>query len=119
MNNPQVLSSDSLTGTPVINVHKEALGNIEELMIDLTAGRVAYAVLSFGGILGFGNKLFAIPWKSLVVDTENERFILDIARDKLKEAPGFDKDHWPDLVDREYGEKIYSFYGHIPYWSDN
>lgn len=119
MNNPQVLSSDSLTGTPVINVKKEELGNIEELMIDLSVGRVAYAVLSFGGIMGIGNKLFAIPWKSLVVDSDNERFILDVPKDRLKEAPGFDKNQWPDFVDRDYGEKIYSFYGHIPYWSEN
>ena len=112
----RTLSSSSLTGDHVVNRAGEKLGKIEDLMIDVVNGRIAYAVLSFGGLLGIGDKLFAIPWTSLVVDEQNHRLILDVAKSTLEHAPGFDKDHWPDLGDLEYANKIYLHYGATPYW---
>jgi len=85
-------------------------------MVDVESGRVAYAVLSFGGFLGMGNKLFALPWRALALDEERKCFILDIDKKTLESAPGFDKDHWPDLSDEDYARSVYTHYGQS-YWS--
>jgi len=114
---PTVIAADTLTGDKVVNFQKEDLGKIEHLMIDLESGRVAYAVLSFGGFLGMGDKLFAIPWSSLKVDTDEHRFVLNVDKELLKAAPGFDKEHWPDMADRTWGAKVYTYYGAKPYWN--
>ena len=113
---PAVMAADTLTGDKVVNLNKEDLGKIEHLMIDLATGRVAYAVLSFGGFLGLGDKLFAIPWSSLAIDTQEKRFVLNVDKALLERAPGFDKEHWPNMADRAWGANIYSYYGAKPYW---
>ena len=94
-NNVPMLSAKSLIGTEVVNLHGEKLGKLEELMIDLASGRIGYAVLSFGGILGLGDKLFAVPWSALTVDEKNEKLVMDADKDRLAKAPGFDKNNWP------------------------
>jgi len=113
---PSLMSSDSLTGDSVVNSMGEDLGKIEAIMLDVPRGRVAYAVLSFGGFLGLGDKLFAIPWEALTLDAERECFILDVEKDRLKNAPGFDKDHWPAMADLQWATDIHSYYGSRPYW---
>ena len=112
----RVLSASTLTGDNVVNSAGDDLGKIDEIMIDTTTGRVAYAVLSFGGFLGMGDKLFAIPWDQLSLDEDNKRFLLNIDRAKLEEAPGFDKDNWPDMADPSWSTQIYKYYGSEPYW---
>jgi sporulation protein YlmC with PRC-barrel domain len=114
-----VLSSDSLTGTAVKNARGEDLGHIEELMLDINNGRIAYAVLSFGGILGIGDKLFAVPWNALQVDTHNEKIILDVSKERLEEAPGFDKDDWPHTAAHSWLSDVYDYYGHNYYGHTN
>ena len=86
-------------------------------MIDLENGRIAYAVLSFGGFLGMGDKLFAIPWSALTVDKVEKRFILNVDKEVLKRASGFDKDNWPNMSDRTWGTGVYTYYGAKPYWN--
>ncbi|HHX81816.1 MAG TPA: PRC-barrel domain containing protein, partial [Pseudomonadaceae bacterium] len=108
--NPKVLSAGSLSKDKVQNLSGESLGDIEDLMIDLGTGRVAYAVLSFGGVLGMGNKLFAIPWQAMNLDTDNQVFLLDVNKESLEQAPGFDKDDWPDMSDPRWGTGIHSHY---------
>jgi sporulation protein YlmC with PRC-barrel domain len=112
-----ILAADTLTGDKVVNRQKEVLGTIEHLMIDVEKGRIAYAVLSFGGFLGMGDKLFAIPWSALRVDTGEEQFILDVDKHLLERAPGFDKAHWPNLADRTWGAEVCTYYGAKPYWT--
>ncbi len=68
-------------------------------MLDMRSGKIAYAVLSSGGFLGMGNKLFAVPWNALKLDSVNKRFVLNVEKDSLKDAPGFDKGAWPDMAD--------------------
>ena len=113
---PRVLSASTLQTEKVVNTRGEDLGKIEDLMIDLSSGRVAYAVLSFGGFLGMGNKLFAVPFRAMKIDTENHAFVLDVPKDRLKDAPGFDKDNWPDISDKGYRSQIYNFYNVPPDW---
>ena len=112
----RVLGASTLTGDRVRNNAGDDLGKIEEIMIDLTSGRVAYAVLSFGGFLGIGDKLFVVPWSALTVDQSAHEFVLDVRREDLEKAPGFDKDNWPDMADPGYGREIHSHYGQKPYW---
>ena len=104
------LSAKTLIGDKVRNGAREDLGKIEDLMVDLTSGRIAYAVLSFGGFLGMGNKLFAVPFRAMTIDSAEHAFVLDVPKDRLKQAPGFDKDNWPDASDLGYRSQIYSFY---------
>lgn len=113
---PAVLSAGTLTGDPVVNDAGENLGKLEEIMIDLDSGRVAYVVISFGGVLGVGNKLFAIPWQALRVDTENKEIVLNVSKETLEQAPGFDKDHWPETSDQTWLGDVYRYYGYEPYW---
>jgi sporulation protein YlmC with PRC-barrel domain len=100
-----------LIGDDVCNQAGEDLGDIKEIMIDTTNGTVSYAVLSFGGVLGIGEKLFAVPWKALKLDTENKRFVLNVDKERLKDAPGFDKNDWPDMADESWVNKVNSYYG--------
>jgi PRC-barrel domain len=94
------------------------LGKIDEIMIDILSGRVAYAVLSFGGVLGIGNKLFAVPWSALSVDEDEKCFVLEVAQPTLETAPGFDKSNWPDMADVTWGAEISKHYGITPHWDE-
>jgi hypothetical protein len=113
-----VLAASTLAGNSVRNSAGDDLGSIDEIMIHIPSGRVAYAVLSFGGFLGMGSKLFAVPWSSLKVDEDNKCFVLDADKQTLENAPGFDKDNWPDMTDTTWGEEIFTYYGATPYWDD-
>lgn len=107
---PRLMGANTLIGDDVYNKADENLGDIKKVMIDTQKGEISYAVLSFGGFLGMGDKLFAVPWKALNLDTENKRFVLDISKEKLKDAPGFDKDEWPDLADQTLANHLHSYY---------
>lgn len=111
---PYLMGANTLIGNDVYNDHDEDLGDIKEIMLDMRSGKVAYAVLSFGGILGLGEKLFAVPWAALMLDTVNKRFVLKVEKETLHSAPGFDKNNWPDMADAEWTEKIHSYYGIEP-----
>lgn len=113
---PELMTAATLTGNPVVNSAGDDLGEIEDIMLDVPSGRVAYAVLSTGGFMGMGNKLFAIPWRALRLDTDNECFVLDIELDRLRDAPGFDKDHWPSMADPQWATSIHEYYHSTPYW---
>jgi sporulation protein YlmC with PRC-barrel domain len=111
-----VLSAGTMQGTSIKNPSGEGLGDIKDLMIDLTSGRVAYAVVEFGGLLGIGSKLFAVPMKALQQDAINKCFILNASKASLEHASGFDKDHWPDFADRGWQESVHKHYDTSPYW---
>ena len=113
-----VLSARTLDGDTVRNSAGEDLGKINDIMIDIPTGRVAYAVLSFGGFLGMGDRLFAIPWSVLKVDEDEKVFILDIDKSVLENAPGFDKNNWPDMSDTTWGAKVFNYYKAEPYWDN-
>lgn len=106
-----MLSSNTLVGNEVCNRGHESVGDIKDFMLDTTSGKIEYAVLSFGSFLGMGEKLFAVPFRALTLDTENKRFVLDVDKQSLKDAPGFDKDHWPDMADQIWARSIHTYYG--------
>ncbi|MCA9840333.1 MAG: PRC-barrel domain-containing protein [Trueperaceae bacterium] len=111
------LSAHSIMSDSVKNPQGEKLGDIKELMIDTQSGKVSYAVLDFGGFLGMGNKLFAVPWSALKVNTDDHTLMLDTNKEKLKDAEGFDKDDWPNFADRNFEQRIHDRYGATPYWN--
>src|SRR4029453_4922421 len=110
----ELMGADTLVGNDVFNHKNEDLGDIKEIMLDMRSGKVGYAVLSFGGFLGMGEKLFAVPWQALTLDTKNKRFVLNVEKDRLKDAPGFDKTQWPNMSDQSWAKQIHSYYGTTP-----
>lgn len=104
----------SLKGYAVKNHHGEELGKVEELMMDLETGRIGYCVISFGGVVGIGSKLYAVPFKAMKLNLADHLFRLEITKAKLTEAPGFDKEAWPDMTDTTWGKRLHGFYGVEP-----
>lgn len=112
---PVLMPADFLIGERVVDPQGEDLGRIEELMVDAAAGQVRYAIVSFGGVFGLGEKLFAIPWGMLQPDPENRRFLLAASREQLKGAPAFDRHSWPEMS-RDWERGIHRYYEQPPYW---
>ncbi|MFT6134969.1 MAG: sporulation protein YlmC with PRC-barrel domain [Cyclobacteriaceae bacterium] len=96
------LTASSIMGDKVINPSKEDMGTIKDIMIDLSTGKIEYFIIELGGFLGIGEKYFAFPFSLLEVDPATETFILDKDPEMLKNAPGFDKDHWPDTNSHQF-----------------
>ena len=109
-----LLSADTIAGDDVCNLQDEKLGTIKDIMIDVTSGKIRYAVLACGGFLGMGDHLFAVPWDAFKLDRENKRFILDVDAERLKTAPSFDKDNWPNMADPSWNSTIDSYYAKRP-----
>lgn len=97
-------------GADVRNPANQNLGSIEDLVVNARTGQVQYAVLSFGGVLGIGDKLFAIPVNSLQARTDDDKYILDVSKDRLKNAPGFNKKNWPDFADASFRGSVDDYY---------
>jgi sporulation protein YlmC with PRC-barrel domain len=114
----RTLKASEVIGYSVKNAEGQELGAIEDLVLDPEHGRIGYAVLSFGGFLGMGDKLFAIPWEAMKPIPAQETFRLDIAKEKLEKAPGFNKDNWPDMANREWGLVVHKYYNLDPYWQE-
>lgn len=112
---PELMSAKTLVGNDVHNAEGEDIGDIKDIMLDMRSGRVSYAVLSFTAFFSMGEKLFAVPWNALKLDTEKKIFVLDVAKDRLKSAPGFDKSHWPDMADQSWQEEISNYYQAPPH----
>ncbi|MGE5450763.1 MAG: PRC-barrel domain-containing protein [Acidobacteriota bacterium] len=114
---PRLMTANTLEGNPVLNRQGDTLGKISEIMLDVPRGRIAYAVMSSGGFLGMGDKLFALPWKALTLDTVRKCFVMDADKARFENAPGFDKDHWPtDAGFDGLGSEIHRFWGTAVYW---
>ncbi len=107
---PEIVKGSKIIGKSVQTMGGKKIGEIEDLAIDELDGQVRYAVLSFGGILGLGEKYFAIPWEALSLSNNKEHFALAVTEKELEKAPGFDKNNWPDFADPVYYATIYDFY---------
>lgn len=113
---PELMAAATLDGDKVLSTEGDDVGKIKDIMLDVRSGRVAYAVLSSGGFLGIGDKLLAIPWGALTLDAERKCFLLDMPTESIRNAPGFDKDHWPSMADETWATSIHQYYGREPYW---
>jgi sporulation protein YlmC with PRC-barrel domain len=112
-----VFASSAIDGI-VVNSKGEDLGKIKELMIDLQFGRIGFVILDFGRLFGLGHKYFVVPWDALSTHYRENRFHLNIPREVYENADGFGQDDLPNMSDRAWGERIYTFYGYRPYWVD-
>jgi len=104
-----LLRATKVEGIVVKNDADEKLGKVEDLVIDMRHSKIRYAALSFGGFLGLGDKYFAIPWNGFTVRTDSkgvDHLVLHVSKERLKNAPGFDKKHWPDVGDSRWGTEI-------------
>jgi sporulation protein YlmC with PRC-barrel domain len=106
-----VMKVSNVVGMKVQDTDGKKLGDIKDLVIDPMDGSIGYAVLDFGGFLGIGDKYFAVPWEALQWTVDRKAIVLDVTKRDLKQAPGFDKNNWPDLGSEEQALVIYEFYG--------
>jgi len=112
-----VIEGRKLIGMKVENANHENLGRIEDAVVDLDQGRIAYFVLSSGGTLGIGDKYIAVPAQALKFQGANQPGLLNISTDQLKSMQGFDKNNWPEFGDPAFGAQIHKQYGVDPYWT--
>jgi sporulation protein YlmC with PRC-barrel domain len=113
---PEVMAASTLEGDRILSTDGEEVGKVKEIMLDVQGGRIAYVVMSSGGFLGIGDKLLAIPWNALTLDTTRKCFLLSLSSERVKNAPGFDKDRWPSMADRTWATSLHQYYGREPYW---
>lgn len=104
----QYLTASSIIGDKVRNLQEEDMGEIKDIMIDIATGKIDYLVIEFGGFLGIGVKYFAVPFHVLTVDTAQEGFIFNQPKEILENAPGFDKDQWPNT--NNHMERVYNYW---------
>lgn len=110
------VKTSRIIGTNVVSTKNEDLGKVEEVVIDVFNGRIAYLVLSFGGFLGMGEKLFAVPWKALHYDNELGVYVLNLTKEQIDRAPGFEKHTWPEFTDERWNRHVHSYYELPPFW---
>jgi sporulation protein YlmC with PRC-barrel domain len=112
----QLLRAKELIGKSVKNEEGKDIGTIQDIVVDSKQGRIAYAVLQFGGFLGFGEKQFAIPFGAFQEDATRKNLILNVKKEKLEAARGFEKDKWPDMADETWARDLHKHYGYDAYW---
>lgn len=110
--------ASSLKGLPIRNFAGDTLGEVEEIVLDVPRGVVAYVVMASGGFLGIGEKLFAIPWGVLQHDAAEGFFRLDADKSLFDKAPGFERNHWPTQLNggEDWHRDVHAFYGTQTYW---
>jgi hypothetical protein len=109
----QCISSEDIQGTEVYGAGGKNIGEIDHLIIDKVSGRVAYAVMSFGGFVGLGHSHYPIPWGALTYDTSLGGFRTNITEQQLRDAPEFSDDSWQD---RDWEARTHQYYGTSEYW---
>jgi len=110
MDNHTVTKASEITGMKVKNAHNENLGEINDVVMDKSSGKVNYLVLDFGGFLSFGNKFFAVPWNFFTYNNSEDCFVINVDKETLKNAPGFDKDKWPNFASPNFTSSINKYY---------
>lgn len=110
-----LIGSDKVEGTAVYGADSKKIGKVERVMIDKISGKVAYAVLTFGGFMGIGEDYYPLPWASLKYDTKLEGYVTGITEQQLKGAPKYSKAQSWDWSNPENDQKVYSYYN-TPLW---
>lgn len=107
----RLIASDKVEGTAVYNRDDERLGSIERFMVDKRSGQVEYAVMSFGGLFGLGHSHYPLPWQALTYDTDKGGYVVNVSKEQLEGAPRYEGEADQPVYDRDYGEKVYGYYG--------
>ena len=114
--NTSVISASKVTGTNVYNTGGERLGEINDIMLDKRSGKIAYAVMSFGGFLGIGEQYHPLPWATLKYDTRRGGYVVGLTIDQLQGAPTYPANELPKWGDRAYETRLHDYYKAVPYW---
>jgi len=112
----RLIGADQVQGTAIYNPRGDDLGSVEDVMIDKITGRIAYAVVGFGGFLGIGDRHYPLPWEKLKYDTSMGGYVVDLDRRTLEGAPSYADDEAVTWEDRTWGKRVYDYYGARPYW---
>ena len=112
----RLIGSDKVEGTTVNDRSGNKLGTVERVMIDKHTGKVAYAVMSFGGFLGIGERYHPLPWAVLDFDPRQNAYVVDLDKRKLEGAPTLEREDRRDLADEAYGREVHDYYGVRPFW---
>lgn len=107
-------SANASIGADVVSANGDDLGDVVDIVLDRNKNRIAYVIVSYGGLLGVGDKHFAVPWQAFG-QTSDRELSLQIAPEQLKDAPGFDKGTLPDTANPLFHEGVYKFYNTKPY----
>ncbi|RQS23375.1 PRC-barrel domain-containing protein [Burkholderia sp. Bp8998] len=113
---PDVMAAGTLKDDRVLTIDGDDIGKITNIMLDVHSGRIAYAVVSSGGLPGIGDKLLAVPWNVLTLDAERRCFVLPVPTERVRDAPGFEQDRWPTMADPAWAEGLHAYYSASPYW---
>jgi sporulation protein YlmC with PRC-barrel domain len=116
---PAVYKASEVIGMKVHNRQAESIGEIEDIVVEPLRGDIRYAVVGVGGFLGIGERYIAVPWPALSYDASKKELILDVTKEQVEAAPGFDKDHWPDFANEKWGGDVHRYYNQQPYWSED
>jgi hypothetical protein len=111
-----LIGSDKVEGTPVYRSNGERVGQIERVMIDKLTGKVAYAVMSFGGFMGIGEDYYPLPWSLLTYNPALEGYEVNVSEQQLKGAPKYSKHESWDWSDRARDKRVSDYYGVTPFW---
>lgn len=115
----RAIASGAIKGERVHNYAGEDLGKVDEIILDLDTGRIVYVIISLGGFLGIGDRLFAVPWELFSIRAGEPQLFLDIDKQMLLDAPGFERTKWPDMADAEWSAAIHAHYAQKPYWNSD
>lgn len=108
--------ASDLIGKDVTNTADEDLGDLKDIVVDADSGRILYGVVDFGGFLGIGNKLFAVPWGAINLSADYKELVINVNKERLKQAEGFNEDQWPEFANEQWAGRTHEFYGQEPYW---
>jgi len=111
-----LISASKVNGTGVYNLTGESIGKVYDVMLDKASGKVAYAIMSFGGFLGMGDSYHPLPWSLLKYDTNRGGYVVNLSKEKLEGAPAYTQDQEPKWGDRAYDKKISGYYDTQPFW---
>jgi sporulation protein YlmC with PRC-barrel domain len=112
----RLIAADQVEGTKVYNPAGDNLGSVEDVMLDKVSGKIAYAVVSFGGFLGIGDRHYPLPWEKLKYDTAMGGFVVNLDKQTLEGAPSYADDERVGWEDPAWGRSVYDYYGSRPYW---
>jgi sporulation protein YlmC with PRC-barrel domain len=112
----RLIAADQVQGTTIYNPNGDNLGSVEDVMIDKVTGKIAYAVVGFGGFLGIGNRHYPLPWEKLSYDPSMGGYVVDLDRSVLEGAPSYADNDAVAWNDRAWDEQVYDYYGARPYW---
>jgi sporulation protein YlmC with PRC-barrel domain len=115
---PRVASALSLAKNGVTNENGDDLGKVEDIMVDLETGRVSFVVVASGGLLGRDGRLYAVPWEAMKISLHDKKFILNITKETMSNAPSFHRSNWPDLSNLSWLRDVYAYYGYQPWWKE-